>query len=87
MKITRKAFLALLAAATRAFGRPRPRRMAMAIDLAKCWKDRGCTRCAQACHAAHNVPRIPDPRREIKWIWKERFENAFGEESAGPAVA
>ena len=87
MKITRKAFLALLAAATRAFGKPRPRRMAMTIDLAKCWKDRGCTRCAQACHAAHNVPQIPDRRREIKWIWKERFENAFGEENAGPAVA
>jgi molybdopterin-containing oxidoreductase family iron-sulfur binding subunit len=85
MKITRQAFLALLAAAARGFSKPR--RMAMAIDLAKCWKDRGCTRCAQACHAAHNVPRIPDRRHEIKWIWKERFENAFGQESAGPAVA
>ena len=87
VKITRRASLALLAVATRAFGKPRPRRMAMAIDLTKCWKDRGCTRCSQACHAAHNVPRIADRRREIKWIWKDRFENAFGQESASPAVA
>jgi molybdopterin-containing oxidoreductase family iron-sulfur binding subunit len=85
MKITRHTFLALLAAAGRAFGRQR--RLAMAIDLRKCWKERGCTRCIDACHAAHNVPAIADRRREVKWIWKDRFENAFGAESAGPAVA
>jgi len=85
MKITRQAFLALLAVSARASGKPR--RMAMAIDLAKCWRDRGCTRCIEACRAAHNIPVIPDRRREIKWIWKDRFENAFCPEVASPAVA
>ncbi len=53
------------------------RRWAMVIDTKKCLKDAGCDKCIEACHRAHNVPRIPDPRREVKWIWKEPYEHAF----------
>jgi len=49
-------------------------------------QDAGCNTCIQACHRAHNVPRIPDPRHEIKWLWKEPFRNLFGPEAV-PAVA
>jgi molybdopterin-containing oxidoreductase family iron-sulfur binding subunit len=82
VKITRKTFLLLVAPIARLFGARR--RMAMVIDLAKCWKERGCTRCSEACHGVHNVPKIADSRHEIKWIWKESFAHAFGPEF-GPA--
>ncbi len=52
-------------------------RWAMVIDTAKCLKEEGCTKCISACHKAHNVPGINDPLHEVKWIWKEPFENAF----------
>ena len=35
-----------------------------------------------ACHKAHNVPRIDNPKEEIKWIWGEPFEEAFAEYSS-----
>jgi molybdopterin-containing oxidoreductase family iron-sulfur binding subunit len=53
------------------------RRWAMVVDPKKCLELDGCTRCIAACHAAHNVPSIAEPRHEVKWIWKERFEQAF----------
>lgn len=31
----------------------------------------------RACHKAHNVPNIPVKKNEVKWIWKENFENLF----------
>ncbi|HHQ47892.1 MAG TPA: 4Fe-4S dicluster domain-containing protein [Acidobacteria bacterium] len=52
-------------------------RWAMVIDLPKCHEHPECTRCIDACNRAHNVPKIPDPRHEIKWIWKEPFGDAF----------
>jgi Fe-S-cluster-containing dehydrogenase component len=52
-------------------------RWAMVIDPRKCLEKDGCTDCIGACHAAHNVPSIDDPRHEVKWIWKERFAGAF----------
>jgi Fe-S-cluster-containing dehydrogenase component len=33
--------------------------------------------CTEACHKVHNVPKIDNPKREIKWIWEEEYENAF----------
>ncbi len=53
------------------------KRWGMVIDTRKCLKDKGCDECIQACHTAHNVPKIDDPRREVKWIWKEQFPHAF----------
>ena len=28
----------------------------------------------------HNVPRIPDPEEEVKWMWDEDYEDAFLDE-------
>ena len=52
-------------------------RLAMVIDPRKCLEAGECTKCLDACHALHNVPAIRDRAREVKWIWKERFEDAF----------
>ncbi len=55
-------------------------RWAMVIDLKKCIHEEGCTDCVNACHIAHNVPQFDNPKDEIKWIWKEKFHNAFHDE-------
>ena len=49
----------------------------MAIDLQKCHQKEGCNRCIKACHAAHNVPQFADQAHEVKWVWKQPFENVF----------
>jgi len=56
------------------------RRWAMAIDVARCQREEGCRDCIAACHAAHNVPRFENPKDEVKWIWKEPFEDALPEQ-------
>jgi [DsrC]-trisulfide reductase subunit O len=56
-------------------------RWAMVIDLKKCREKEGCTACLDACHIEHNVPKVNDPKKELKWIWKEPFKNVFPEES------
>jgi molybdopterin-containing oxidoreductase family iron-sulfur binding subunit len=56
------------------------KRWAMVVDMQKCKED--CTDCINACHHVHNVPEFGNPKEEIKWIWREHFENAFpGQES------
>jgi molybdopterin-containing oxidoreductase family iron-sulfur binding subunit len=50
----------------------------MAIDLRKC--PEGCRKCADACHAVHNVPDFGNPKDEVKWIWMEEFERTFPEQ-------
>jgi molybdopterin-containing oxidoreductase family iron-sulfur binding subunit len=57
-------------------------RWAMVIDPRKCLKDDGCISCITACHRTHNVPSIPNARHEVKWIWKERFTEAFPDQEA-----
>jgi molybdopterin-containing oxidoreductase family iron-sulfur binding subunit len=52
-------------------------RWGMVIDPRKCLEQGDCTRCIDACNRAHNVPQIADAAREVKWIWKEPFEEAF----------
>jgi Fe-S-cluster-containing dehydrogenase component len=52
-------------------------RWAMVIDPRKCQKDQGCTDCIAACDKAHNVPHFRERAHEVKWIWKEPFDNAF----------
>ncbi len=51
------------------------KRWAMVVDPFAC-KD-GCVDCIAACHKAHNVPQMKEPRHEIKWIWTEKYEHAF----------
>jgi len=58
----------------------------MVVDLTKCVEKNECTACIQACHRAHNVPSVADPRHEVKWIWEEPFPNVFPNEEA-PHVA
>lgn len=53
------------------------KRWAMVVDLRKCRCEEGCTDCIEACHHTHNVPDLHNPRHEIKWIWTERYEEAF----------
>jgi len=52
------------------------KRWGMVIDTSKC-RESGCDDCIRACRVAHNIPQIPNPKQEIKWIWKEPFENVF----------
>jgi len=65
---------------------PKKIRRAMVVDLTKCVEKDECTACIQACHRAHNVPSVADPRHEVKWIWEEPFPNVFPNEEA-PHVA
>lgn len=53
----------------------RKKRMAMVVDLRKCKE--GCDMCIQACNSYHNVPDFGESKDEIKWIWKEPYDNAF----------
>jgi Fe-S-cluster-containing dehydrogenase component len=53
------------------------RRLAVAVDVGRCLREDGCRACVDACHRAHNVPEMPEPGREVKWVWKEPFERAF----------
>lgn len=57
-------------------------RWAIVLDLVACHKHPECTRCISACDKAHNVPKIPDAKHEIKWIWQEPFGHAFPAQSS-----
>ena len=52
-------------------------RWAMVVDIEKCKASEGCAECSKACHYVHNVPRIPEKRHEVKWIWQESYGNVF----------
>jgi len=51
------------------------KRWAMVVDTTKCKAD--CDDCTRACHTAHNVPDLDNPRHEVKWVWTEDHEHAF----------
>jgi Fe-S-cluster-containing dehydrogenase component len=55
-------------------------RWAMVIDLERCIQEAGCTKCIDACHMAHNVPRIRIEAHQINWIWKSSYAGAFPSE-------
>lgn len=75
--VARRILEAGQAGAARAVSALKARRWAMVIDQQKCRKEQGCDACILACHKTHNVPRIPERAREVKWIWKEPFERVF----------
>jgi len=56
---------------------PAAKQWAILVDTAKCAKDKGCTKCIEACASAHNIPSIPDTAHEVKWVWEEPFEDLF----------
>lgn len=49
----------------------------MVVDTKKCLQEKGCTGCIEACHRTHNVPTIENVEEEVKWIWKEAYEDTF----------
>jgi Fe-S-cluster-containing dehydrogenase component len=53
------------------------KKWAMVIDTRKFKTAEDFQRCIDACNKAHNVPKVDNVRQEIKWIWKEQYENAF----------
>jgi Fe-S-cluster-containing dehydrogenase component len=57
----------------------RGKRWAMVVDQRKCLARENCQACIQACHRAHNVPAMKDPRHEVKWVWKEQLAHVFPE--------
>lgn len=65
-----------------AAGRPE-RRWGLAVDLQRCKAPSGCRRCADACHAAHRVPRLTDTRHALTWAWMEPFARVFPEQVHG----
>jgi molybdopterin-containing oxidoreductase family iron-sulfur binding subunit len=71
------AALARAAGMERAPGAFAGKRWALVVDSRKCAQKDGCDACIQACHKAHNVPALNDPRHEVKWIWKEPYERVF----------
>ena len=54
---------------------------AMVIDVQKCLREEVRQACARACRRAHNLPDMPDPKHEIKWIWTEAYQNAFPDQT------
>ena len=72
---------ALASAGGHVAGTAGTKQWAMVVDVQKCLKDEVRQACAQACHQAHNVPDIPDPKEEIKWIWGTEYEKAFPDQA------
>jgi molybdopterin-containing oxidoreductase family iron-sulfur binding subunit len=52
-------------------------RWAMVVDLQACLREKGCRKCIEACDQAHNIPHWGNHDEEVKWIWKERYGEAF----------
>lgn len=52
-------------------------RWAMAIDTRAFKTQEDFEAVIKACHQAHNVPDIPDKKREVKWIWTDDFAKVF----------
>ena len=60
--------------------RPTPH-YGLLIDLNQCASRGNCRACIDACHEAHSVPTISDPRHEVKWVWKAPFGRVFPEQT------
>ena len=58
-----------------------PSQWAMVIDIKKCLQEEVRRACIEACHREHNVPEIPDPEDEVKWIWPEEYEHVFPDQA------
>jgi Fe-S-cluster-containing dehydrogenase component len=56
------------------------RRHALVVDANSCSRGSECRACIDACHEAHSVPNLSDPRHEVKWVWKAPFAGVFPEQ-------
>ncbi len=54
---------------------------AMIVDVAKCRQKKVSGACVEACNREHNVPELPDPDEEVKWIWPEPYEHVFPDQA------
>jgi molybdopterin-containing oxidoreductase family iron-sulfur binding subunit len=71
-------------------GEPAATQWAMVVDVRKCMREDVRRACTEACHRVHNVPDIPEPEDEIKWIWTEQYQDAFPDQTharTGSALA
>ncbi|MGO9614070.1 MAG: sulfate reduction electron transfer complex DsrMKJOP subunit DsrO [Dissulfurispiraceae bacterium] len=59
------------------------KRWAMVIDMSKFKTEDDYRRVIDVCHRIHNVPDIGNPKSEVKWIWKEEYENVFPSQDFG----
>jgi Fe-S-cluster-containing dehydrogenase component len=54
------------------------KRWAMVVDQRKCLTAKeNCRDCVMACTLVHNIPQLPNPKDEVKWIWLTSYEHAF----------
>jgi molybdopterin-containing oxidoreductase family iron-sulfur binding subunit len=53
------------------------RQWALVIDVEKCLREDVRRACFDACSREHNVPRIPDPDEQVRWVWDEAYERVF----------
>jgi molybdopterin-containing oxidoreductase family iron-sulfur binding subunit len=51
-------------------------RWAMLIDMTRC-EAADVEKASHACHHAHNVPDMENPKHAIKWLWGETYEGTF----------
>ncbi|NQT37447.1 MAG: twin-arginine translocation signal domain-containing protein, partial [Planctomycetes bacterium] len=54
---------------------------AMVIDLKKCACEHVRKACIDACHEAHNVPKIDEPKHVIDWIASEEYQHVFPDQT------
>jgi Fe-S-cluster-containing dehydrogenase component len=71
------AFQEVNAAETLSDPRILAKRWALVVDVWRLAIEADYERIVHACHRAHNVPRIAEPRHQVKWIWSEDYEHAF----------
>ena len=60
---------------------PAAKQWGLVIDLQKCRSEAIRRACTEACHREHNVPQVPDPDEEVRWIWSEGYENVFPDQA------
>ncbi|MBF0520462.1 MAG: 4Fe-4S dicluster domain-containing protein [Nitrospirae bacterium] len=53
------------------------KRWAMVVDMKAFPTEESYNKCIEACNNIHNIPHIENEKHEIKWIWAEKYENAF----------
>ena len=55
-------------------------RYGIVIDANQCARGGDCRACVEACHGAHSVPSLSDPRHAVKWVWKAPYASVFSEQ-------
>ncbi|HKJ93678.1 MAG TPA: 4Fe-4S dicluster domain-containing protein [Longimicrobiales bacterium] len=68
------------AAAQESSAAPSLKQWAMVVDMKKCEREAVRRAAVEACDRAHNIPHIPDPADEVKWVWAAEYEQAFPED-------